>query len=343
MLLSLLTLIACSTPSVPEPKAPAPPVGTPAAPAAAPPAAAAPAAPAAAAAPSRLITGAGVRVRAAADAASAEVTKLSLGTVVTELERSAHTATVGGKQDVWVRVKAPDGKEGWVFGGLTQVVEPAKAAEALLALARARVADKAASFAELADLVGALERLTPTVAGALNLEARWARLVALQAALSRVEMEVNKPPGFQAFVDAHKDVTFYDEIGARMIVSRQLIEDLVKESKGGPLEEPILWSAAEWPHGGECEGDPFCVSGSAMLDYGTYATAFPKGAHVKEALEGLRVAFVYVADDADFAEYSVDKAEMRARIAELEAVIKLAAPDDAAWKALITKLKKKTG
>lgn len=336
--LLLMLLAACSS-SAPEAAKPA---ATPAAaPAATAPAAAATPA-AAPSAPSRLITGAGVRVRAAADAASAEVVKLSLGTVVTELEQSAHKAKVGDKEDVWVRVRTADGKEGWVFGGFTQTVDPAKASEALLALARARSADPKAGFAELADLVGALERLAPTVQGQVSLEARYLRLVALQAAVSAFEREGSKAAGGKAFIDAHKEV-FMDEISASYMVGGQAIEDVLKEARGTPLEEPIQWSAAIWPSGGECEGDPMCVSGRALGDYGEYAKKFPKGPHVKEALDGMKSSFDYIADEADFKEYGVEKKEMDARLAELEAILKAAAPGDAAWTALIGRIKKKNG
>lgn len=335
LLLMLLAACSSSAPEAAKPAAAVPPAAAPAA--------AAPAAPAAVpTAPSRLITGAGVRVRAAADAASAEVVKLSLGTVVTELEQSAHKAKVGDKEDVWVRVRTSDGKEGWVFGGFTQTVDPAKASDALLALARARSADPKAGFAELADLVGALERLVPTLQGQMSLEARYLRLVALQAAVSAFEREGSKAAGGKAFIDAHKEV-FMDEISASYMVGGQAIDDVLKEARGTPLEEPILWSAAIWPTGGECEGDPMCVSGAAMLDYGEYAKKFPKGPHVKEALDGLKSSFEYIANEADFKEYGVEKKDMDARIAELEAVIKAAAPGDAAWTALIGKIKKKNG
>jgi hypothetical protein len=60
----------------------------------------------------RIVSASNVRPRSAPQTASEELTRVSLGTVITELEASPDR--------MWFRVQLPDGKTGWIFSSLTQ-------------------------------------------------------------------------------------------------------------------------------------------------------------------------------------------------------------------------------
>ncbi|HWP44705.1 MAG TPA: SH3 domain-containing protein, partial [Blastocatellia bacterium] len=75
------------------------------------------------AARSLIIVTSGVRVRSGPAASAGEVTRLNLGAVVRQLERTSSRERVAGIEDYWYRVATPDGKEGWVFGGYTASYE----------------------------------------------------------------------------------------------------------------------------------------------------------------------------------------------------------------------------
>src|ERR1051325_11553381 len=88
----------------------------------------------------RILTASGVRVRSASQVSAPEVSKLQIGTVVTELEQSATVDTIGSASDHWYRVGLADGREGWIFGGFTAPFEASRRAEIYGKIASERLA-----------------------------------------------------------------------------------------------------------------------------------------------------------------------------------------------------------
>src|SRR5690242_14989388 len=68
---------------------------------------------------SRITIASGVILRDAPKTSGKEITKLSFGTTVNEKEVSQTKDKIGNKEDYWYHVSLADGKDGWVFGGLT--------------------------------------------------------------------------------------------------------------------------------------------------------------------------------------------------------------------------------
>src|ERR1051325_395456 len=101
---------------------------------------------------SRITTASNVRARALPNTSAEEVTKLSIGTIVDQLEQSPAKEKVGNSEDFWYKVALPNGKEGWVFGAFTLPFDAANRGEIYKRIASERLKIKDANFADSADL-----------------------------------------------------------------------------------------------------------------------------------------------------------------------------------------------
>lgn len=281
---------------------------------------------------SRITTATGVRVRQAPRTDAAEVARLPLGVVVFEMERSARRERVGGVEDYWYRVAAPDAISGWVFGALTAEFDPARRGEGYHRLAASRLANADATFGELSDLVRFLERAVTEVKerGPLG-ELELTRLVALQRALANVDAaQADKPP-YAAWTKARESQLVFSEPAGQWFVRADLFWDLQKKYRTMPaLAERIAWEAAQVPLPGECEGYLPCHLYALSQSEGRYLRLYPRGANARAALDKIGAFLADVVEDARrpqpvFAVAREDRAEFAKALAELRAQIAQAA------------------
>jgi hypothetical protein len=284
-----------------------------------------------AAAKSRITTASGVRVRSGPRTAAEEVGRLPLGVVVRELERSAQRERVGEAEDYWFRVAAPNGVEGWVFGGLTAAFEDKRREEIYTQLAAARVANAAATFAELSDLVVFLERAVTEITRREALaELELARLVALQRSLASIGFEDLEKPPFAAWTKAREAQIVYSEPAGQWFVRAELFWDLQRKFQDLPAAERIAWEGAQAPLPGECEGYLPCYLYILTESEGRYLKLYPRGAHAADALKNIADFFGAVTEDAasnnpvyavpeeDRADFLKTLAELRAQVAPVQ-------------------------
>ena len=277
---------------------------------------------------SRITTASGVRVREEPRTGASEVGRLALGVVVRELERSAHRERVGEAEDHWFRVAAPDGVEGWVFGGLTAAFDADRREEIYQQLAAARVGNAAATFAELSDLVVFLERaVTETKRRETLAELELARLIALQRSLASVGFEdLGKPP-YAAWTKAREEQIVYSEPAGQWFVRAELFWDLQRKFADLPAAaERIAWEAAQVPLPGECEGYLPCHMYLLTESEGRYLKLYPRGLHAADALKTIGEFLDGVNEDAagNNPVYGVpdeDRAEFRKTVAALRAQV----------------------
>lgn len=237
---------------------------------------------------SRITTASGVRLRAEPRTDAAEVARLSLGVVVRELERSPQRERVGGTEDHWFRVAAPDGVEGWVFGGLTTAFDPARPAEVYRRIAAARVGHAAATFPELSDLVVFLERAVKEVKEREALaELELARLNALQRSLANIDMMEKDNEPFAAWTKARESQIVYSDPAGLWYVRAEMFWDLQAKYKDLPSAETIAWEGAQIPLPGECEGYLPCYLYLLTQTEGRYLKLYPRGAHAGDALRNI--------------------------------------------------------
>jgi Bacterial SH3 domain len=275
----------------------------------------------------RITTASGVRVRSQPDTSANEVAKLPFGAVVRELGQSQEKARVGAAEDFWYMVNAPDGTIGWVFGGLTAPFDAARRAETYQRIADERLANKSASFNELAELVRFLDRATKEkevtrrdAVASLEL----ARLTALARSLSSIPVDQHDSPVYKQWTTERDKEIVYSEPAGQWFVRADLLWNLQKKYADLPVGERIAWAAAETPLPGECEGDLGCTLYYASATHGQYLKLYPRGPHAAAALSRVAETFKYVTDDMRASDhvYQVppeEKGDFRKTVATLRA------------------------
>ncbi len=277
---------------------------------------------------SLITTASGVRLREHPDAGAAEVGRLQLGLVVEELERSPEKARIGSAEAFWHRVSAPGGASGWVFGSLVAPFDPARRDEIYQRLAADRVANAAATFADLSELVRFLDRAAKEVNSRDALaELELMRLVALARSLANIAMENLEKPPYKPWVTEHEREIVYSEPAGQWFVRSERFWALQQKYRAMPLAERAAWQAAQTPLPGECEGYLPCYLYLESETNGRYLKLYPRGAHADAALAELSEFFGHVTEDLrgsnpvfevpreDRANFSKSVAGLRAQLA----------------------------
>jgi hypothetical protein len=251
-------------------------------------------------APKTFITaGSGNRLRATAAADGAEVTRLPICTVLTELEPPHAKVTVGKQEGVWERLATSDGKQGWMFSPGLRPLDPSVPDDAYLAVAEERAGKKDLAFAERADLYKCLTRAAaeskdPERGGKLAL----ARFMVLGDTLKAIGMDSEKQP-YKGFVTQFKDDVVYSEPAGEWFVQAQPVWDAEKKYHATTSGEPLAWVAAQTQQPGECEGYLGCYLAVSDLQEGEYLRRWPSGAHAADALKEYgeyKVENAYISD-----------------------------------------------
>lgn len=242
----------------------------------------------AAGAKQRITTAANVRVRSSPDTASEEVTRLQLGTVVGELERSQEKSSVGTSEDFWYMVSAPNGARGWVFGALTAPFDASKREEIYTRLASERASRTDATFAEASELVRFAERAAKEVMNrGARAELEFARLRALARSITFLSGGEQQDEARKQWAAGHESEIVFSEPSGEWYVRADSLWDLQAKYKDLPLAERIAWEAAQTPLPGECEGDVSCNMFYLSATNGRYVKLYPRGAHAAEAFKGI--------------------------------------------------------
>ena len=276
-----------------------------------------------------IVTAAGARLRERPETAAAETGRLQLGAVVDELERSAEKSKVGSSEEFWHLVSAPGGARGWVFGGLVSPFDPARRDALYLKLTGDRLANSAATFADLSELVRFLERATREVKRRDALaELELARLVALARSLASVPFEgLGKQP-YKSWTDEREKEIVYSEPAGQWYVRAELFWGLQRKYAGLPVAERAAWEGAQTPLPGECEGYLPCYIYLETETNGKYLKLYPRGAHVDAALAALSELLGQIVEDLRGSNpvYEVppdDRASFRQSLAALRAQLAL--------------------
>jgi len=235
----------------------------------------------------RITTASGVRVRTAPQTAAEEVTRLPIGTILTPMERVGSKEKIGSVEEYWYRIKTPDSKEGWVFGGLTGPLQTGAEEAAYLKIARDRLQVQNPVFADMVDLFEFLTRVSNAATGAKKPELELDRLLALQKVLTAIPVQDHDQAKYKKWVKDHDSDVIYSEPGGQWMVKSVLFWDLQKKYARLPIGEQIAWAGAQNPLPGECEGFMDCELGYFNLTSGRYLNLYPSGAHAEEALSQL--------------------------------------------------------
>lgn len=245
-----------------------------------------------------IVTAAGARLRERPETAAAEAGRLQLGAVVDELERSAEKSKVGSAEAFWHLVSAPGGARGWVFGGLVAPYDPARREAVYLKLAGDRLANTAATFADLSELVRFLERAAHEVKRRDALaELELARLSALARALASIPFEQLHSQPYKSWTDERAKEIVYSEPAGQWYVRSELLWQLQRKYSDLPFAERVAWEAAQTPLPGECEGYLPCYIYKETETNGRYLQLYPRGAHADAALSNIAEFLGHVTED----------------------------------------------
>lgn len=281
---------------------------------------------------SRLISGAGVRLREKPSTSGKELTRLTMGTEVTELERSPKEETVGGISAPWIKVKTAEGKEGWIFGSFCKPFDPASREELIRSLLNGRIADENLAEGDARELFAWVEKLLAAKpAPALVTEYSLARLQALQGIIDATSRSgknqltsdnLKKDP---QLAPLEKELV-YHELAAGWLVPAKSFWDLHDANRTSPLADEIAWVAACQPLLGESEGYVPAMIARVDVSYGRYLKTYPQGKHAAEAITHLGQTFDSL--DASWDPKTADKdelKELKTSVTEIGAAVKSAA------------------
>ncbi|HEX8149616.1 MAG TPA: hypothetical protein VF591_20730 [Pyrinomonadaceae bacterium] len=276
-----------------------------------------------------IVTAAGVRLRERPETAAAEAGRLQLGAVVDEIERSAEKSKVGPSEEFWHLVAAPGGARGWVFGGLVAPFEPARRDAAYLKLAGDRLANSAATFADLSELVRFLDRAAREVRARDALaELELARLVALARSLAAMPFEHLGEQPYKSWTDERQKEVVYSEPAGQWYVRQELFWNLQRKYAGLPAAERAAWEGARTPMPGECEGYLPCYLYMETESNGKYLKLYPRGAHADAALDALSELLGHIVEgmrgsNSPYEVPRADRANFRRSVAALRAQLAL--------------------
>lgn len=237
----------------------------------------------------RLTKASGARVRATPSQKADEVGRVPLASVLEVFEKSATQVQIGSQTDQWLRIRAEDGLEGWVFGALTAPYEPTRRTPMLLELFEQRLTIEGASFTDLADLQNAIEKTQLEVGRAPEWYAlELLRLKALKAALAQVPLELQGQEPYGSWLRKNDGILFHDEIQGAWLMRADKLWELEPSFRGTQWGDPLAWFAASLPLGGECEGYLPCYLEGERFTHGRYLDAYPRGLHAQDALSVLK-------------------------------------------------------
>lgn len=233
----------------------------------------------------RLVTGTGLRLRAAPDPRAAIVERVPLGTALPCLETSA-PVRVGETTAPFCKTE-----KGWYFTALTEPLATDRVrrdaqVDALIAarveaLAQQRHVDQA-TWPDLYELHNLMRARIDARSGDDKLRARIAELTFVAAHPNVFEKDPR--------------VIADDSQGPR--IKNEAFEELVAASKGTSAHEEAAWALAQHGLGGECEGDVVCELIRIERTTCRFITHFPSGARAAKAVDEIATDLESQRDDA---------------------------------------------
>ncbi len=246
----------------------------------------------------RLITGAGVRVRAEPSAKSAEIMKLHFGDVLEQLDKSAKPETIGKKQDHWYKLRLPNGSSGWVFGGFTTDYSEDNREKIYRRIVSERLAQDTQNAADWLELFEFIDRILPTLSskedkpyfelGHLNALQKYldfCRIMSLEG--------LESVPSIRSLASQ----LIYNEPGASFLISRDLYWDLFQRYREHPYADELAFAAAKQPLPGETEGYPPAIVYNIWETCGRYLEVMPRGTHAEETVTRIGESLVFTDED----------------------------------------------
>jgi hypothetical protein len=243
---------------------------------------------------SYVVNGNAVRLRAEPNVSSPELAKLALGANVTALQKTPKQSTVNGKTAYWYQIKT-DKATGWVFGGFLTAATTATNADTSLDLLRTKLKTENLSFEDAVAAYKLADKAIPqaktrNAKGELELD----KLIALQRSYDSIPADKMQQAPYVDWYKQHSSISFGDDPSGQYLVSTKPFWAVADQYKNDAIGDTIAWQAAQQRLGGECEGFIGCSSVASQRTDGEYLKRYPKGQHVKAALDNVTANFKYM-------------------------------------------------
>ena len=230
----------------------------------------------------RITAAANITLRQTPGPGAPAVGQLPLGSEVTEVGPP-------GMDKTWIRVRATDGREGWLQTKLTARLDPAWRWTTLDRIIADRLGRKGDGFAAAVELVSFIDRVSKEYTnpdGKAQVE--LGRLRAISAALSAIPVGGYRREPMAGWLKSLGPVVVFDEPGGRYLIADKAIWDLHTRSAKTPAADDIAWLAVTNGLGGECEGYLPCYVDWRNRLEGEYLRRHPDGRHAAEAVGAVK-------------------------------------------------------
>jgi hypothetical protein len=230
----------------------------------------------------RITAVANVTLRQTPAAGAPAVGQLPLGTEVVNVGPP-------GMDKTWIRVRAADGREGWLLSSLTRPIDPDWRWTTFDRIVVDRLARKGDGFPAAVELVSFIDRVAKEYTnpdGRAQIE--FYRLRAISSALSAIPKGQGRREPYAAWLAVQSAVATYDEPGGRWILSDKAIWDLHGRSAKAPVADDIAWLAVTNGLSGECEGFLTCYVDWRNRLEGEYLRRHSEGRHAGEAVTTIK-------------------------------------------------------
>lgn len=241
------------------------------------------------------VSAAFVRIRATPSTSGQVVTMLPLGTWGKVLERSKEKQNLMGKSDYWYKIEA-NGKQGWIFGGLTvPASEDERFSTALdLISSRLEMQDKPIEDqVQLYEFAASVKELASHSAEKAKLELAY--LKTIQNVCQKLSLEGKGSDTSNSVIAGNQDKVYMHECAGQHYVNPSAFWELSEKYSDFPqAADEIAWAAALQPLQGETEGDPSAMLSFLELTKIKYLEKFPSGTAVEAALKDAAESFSYI-------------------------------------------------
>lgn len=230
----------------------------------------------------RITVAANTTLRALPSPTAEAVAQLPLGTELTD-------AGPAGLDKTWLRVKASDGREGWIVASLTKPLDPNWRWTTFDRIIADRLGRKGDGFPALVELVAFIERVAPEYTdpdGRARVE--FSRLRATAAAAATIPFKGGSREPYASWLKARTSDVVYDEPGGRWMLNDRPIWAAHARAGSSPVTDDLAWFAVTNGLGGECEGYLPCYLNWRNRLQGEYLRLHPVGQHAEEAVGVIR-------------------------------------------------------
>ncbi len=233
------------------------------------------------------IVGSNVRVRAEPTTKGREIGVTKFGQILPTIDKTAKPETVAGMEDVWRKVRLPDGKTGWLFGGLTMSYDPARPVDCLAAACDRRLA---MTDTVPADAVVVLDWVLDQAKKAVSEDDRlffgvYKPLILSWYTSRLMDKDHNQDKAIKdPTVKPHADLLIYSEPAGQWLPRTEPLWELHDRCAASVLSDRLARKIADIPLPGESEGYPPAVIARARLSLGEYLKRHPDGLFVEEVL-----------------------------------------------------------